>query len=265
MPRLAPGVSLDLPGLAFDAGRHAYTFEGRPLPSVSSVLEAFKRPFDALHHSARKARQRGVPQSVVLREWETKRDASTDLGHGVHDIAEAAVWDRSTLPADDALPQVRALAEFLASRPGLEPLATEVQIAWPEGDIAGTLDLLARQDGRVFLCDWKTNAAIESTSTFRDAWMLPPVAHLSDCNGVHYELQLSLYQVILWEQYGLRVDGRVLIHLRHDGTFAVLRPRFLEAEVHEILAAYPARAEAVRRAKREQRQAIERILAADAA
>ena len=43
--------------------------------------------------------------------------------------------------------------------------------------------------------------------------MLPPVAHLADCNGMHYSLQLSMYAIMAEMILGIPCHGLGLCHI----------------------------------------------------
>lgn len=91
-----------------------------------------------------------------------------------------------------------------------------------ECGIAGTIDLLCQDktDKNLYwILDWKTNEKIE----FHNRWGthgLRPIEHLEDCSGVHYALQLSLYEFLL--RFGKYIPHnakvrRGIFHLTEQG------------------------------------------------
>lgn len=78
--------------------------------------------------------------------------------------------------------------------------------------ISGTIDILCIRDKDFVILDWKTNrnglqfesgyfkkdktvvpAQLTNTWVSKDERMLPPLAHMPNCNGSHYTMQLSMY------------------------------------------------------------------------
>ena len=105
----------------------------------------------------------------------------------------------------------------------LEPhfvLYPEVKLSNEELQIAGTLDLLIYDPhlDKYMIADWKTNKAIKATAQGKGNHMA--TCFLDDCHLSHYGLQMSLYQWMLEEEYGLegKIVGRNLVHLRPKPT-----------------------------------------------
>lgn len=78
--------------------------------------------------------------------------------------------------------------------------------------LSGTIDILCIRDTDFVILDWKTNrnglqfesgyfrkdkttkpAQLTDDYVLKDERMLPPLAHLPNCNGYHYTMQLSMY------------------------------------------------------------------------
>ena len=98
--------------------------------------------------------------------------------------------------------------------------------------ISGTLDVLCIRDTDFVILDWKTNRdGLKFKSGYfkkdktvtpnqltnewvdKDERMLPPVAHLQNCNGNHYTLQLSLYAMMVEMILGIPCTGLGLCHI----------------------------------------------------
>lgn len=98
--------------------------------------------------------------------------------------------------------------------------------------ISGTIDVLCIRDTDFVILDWKTNRdGLKFKSGYfkkdktvtpnqltnewvdKDERMLPPVAHLQNCNGNHYTLQLSLYAVMVEMILGIPCTGLGLCHI----------------------------------------------------
>jgi ATP-dependent exoDNAse (exonuclease V) beta subunit len=238
-----PQVDLREPaGFAFDEPTHCYTLHGAPLRSVTALIGAHKRPFDAQAQAERIAKRDGRASQEILREWAEKRDDAAALGSEVHELIDRAL--RATLggaplPTEHPNPWVRGAMRCLAEQQGagLEIVATEVRLAWPEAQLAGTIDLLAWHRGAWWLIDWKTNErlTLQAEPGWREAKMLDPVAHLDDVHGSHYALQLALYALMLREVYGIEVRHRAIVHLQPDRATVYKLP-CLDNEARDLVA-----------------------------
>ena len=98
--------------------------------------------------------------------------------------------------------------------------------------LSGTIDVLCIRETDFVILDWKTNRdGLKFKSGYfkkdktvtpnqltnewvdKDERMLPPVAHLQNCNGNHYTLQLSLYAIMVEMILGIPCTGLGLCHI----------------------------------------------------
>lgn len=98
--------------------------------------------------------------------------------------------------------------------------------------ISGTIDVLCIKEDQFVILDWKTNrnglqfssgyykkdktskpAQLTNVWVDKDERMLPPVAHLQNCNGMHYSLQLSMYAKMVEKILGIPCVGLGLCHI----------------------------------------------------
>ena len=68
--------------------------------------------------------------------------------------------------------------------------------------LIGIPDCFIIHDGVVDIIDWKTNDKLSFKSIFevskgKTKKLKYPLSSLDDCNGIHYQLQLSLYMWML--------------------------------------------------------------------
>lgn len=224
--------------VAFDAARHAYSLDGRPLRAVSALLRLVSPPFDPEGKIARRLAIRSdLPTDVAAREipqaWEAKKERACDKGRGFHEALQGWVERGEHDPA-----YARSYEHF-QRWPWRGALACET-ILWNDGwGLAGTSDLLERTGERSLrVYDFKTNERLEKSCRW-NRYLLPPVDHLDDCNFSKYELQLSLYGLML-EQMGWAVERLTVFHIDEAQTWTSHRCRFLRDECLAILARHPA-------------------------
>ena len=98
--------------------------------------------------------------------------------------------------------------------------------------ISGTIDILCYKPDSFYILDWKTNRdglKFEAgyykkdktiiPNQLTDQWvrksekMLAPLAHLDNCNGMHYTMQLSLYALMVELILGIPCLGLGLCHI----------------------------------------------------
>lgn len=101
--------------------------------------------------------------------------------------------------------------------------------------LSGTIDLLLIRDDQFVIGDWKTNRGglkftagyykkdkTQKPAQHTDIWvpknefLLPPVANLPSCNGMIYNLQLSVYAKMVEIILGIPCKGLWLAHIDSD-------------------------------------------------
>ena len=225
--------------LLFDPESHTYYIEGRPLKSVTTLVEECFPQFDALYWAHRKAPQEGLTPEELMAKWEAEACRARDLGTTMHDKIERYYLGEDSGDDTDAYRLFRCFAAVNR----LYPFRTEWRIYLEEYGIAGTLDFLERTpDGTYNIYDWKRSrklinrfGMVEATSPFRKTG-LHPISHLPDCSYYHYALQVSVYRYILEQKYGINVNKMRLgvFYPSYSGYYIVDLP-YLRNEVISIL------------------------------
>lgn len=211
----------------FDEERHLYSYDGRPLDSVSRVRKELSVPFDAERIARFVARRRGVAPAVVLAEWEEKRSRASARGEVVHECVEkyletgcmpAVPTDR--LPPDDLWDVLRRLQEFQKwyerDMSDVQVVATELRMYSLTLGIAGTLDSLVLRGDALYVLDWKTNGKFRTDGDKSYNNLLGPFMHLPDNEHNSYSIQVAAYRIMLHE-HGVRTAGGLIAHLPEDG------------------------------------------------
>lgn len=240
--------------ISFDADHHRYTHAptGQPLISVSRAVKHVTPEFEAERIAAKVAAKNGKTTDEVLAEWEDKKVVALQRGTLVHDYIEATLQKR-TPPANPfcpngQLPEMEAFDSWYTSavREGAHLVATEMIIGDVELGIAGTLDclLFSEKTGKHHLLDWKTNSKFRTSNRWQT--LLPPFAHVGDCELGRYSLQLSLYRLILERTAGhlLELGDSFLVHLSRDGRPWTYRAIDLRERAEEWLMTQPLQAAA---------------------
>lgn len=177
-----------------------YEVEGKLFPSVTTILSAINKP--ALVNWAAKVEREmvaeiatklylemhGQPKMgeeawkmyLLSRVGETKASQkelakASEIGTQAHGLIEREINYRMGIPVKDKekVPEAAEWAfmawEDWAKSVHLEPIASE-QVIWSrEFQYAGTLDLLAKVNGKLAVIDWKTGKSVYSEAHLQNA------------------------------------------------------------------------------------------------
>lgn len=198
--------------LDFDDAAHAYRYQDKFVPGVTSILKLLDKPA-LVQWSANCAVQ------YILEGWQKAMEgpdgliepsafatlcqeaktahrrlskAATDVGSLVHSFAERVLVDRrAAIPTDpQAAKGAAAFLEWYHSRK-IEPIHVERMVFSKTWYYAGTVDFYGRIDGELCVLDFKTSS------------------------GLYLEmiLQLAAYAVALTEETGERIDTGWIVRL----------------------------------------------------
>jgi len=141
------------------------------------------------------------------------RDSAGDIGTQAHKIIERYLlrWIRDGKPTMEITrliqtgtnTQVIAAcrgAEQLLKQKGIEPIATELIVGSEKTGIAGTVDLVLLENGKLKIWDWKTSNAMSDD----------------------YALQIGTYMCLFEEMTGLKAHGCAVAHLsKRNNKYAI--------------------------------------------
>jgi len=203
--------------LKFEAKRHLYYIMHSNgymeyLPSVSSKVESYVPPFDMNKWLPLCARKEGMSEAELAHKWQTINKLACDLGTETHKWLEK--WDGFRTPNT---PQKEAGVLFLKSiQNRYTIIGKELRMYHRKYKYAGTCDLLLydRYSDSLVLADYKTNGDLFKTFDMMNA----PFGYLQSHPYNHYQIQLSLYNILL-EQLGYPVSNRLIVHLDSLGQY----------------------------------------------
>lgn len=181
--------------IRFDEEKHLYSLNGKTAKSVSSVIKAFYKEFDATKFPA-----------FLQSQWKEKGRVAANKGTQVHKFAEDYVLGCAKPTNNKELGVVQFLMDY-----NPKVLKAEQRLYHFELNYFGTADLLLEIDGKIVLADWKTNETLHKD--YGDN-LFDPFGHLINNAHNRYLLQLGHYELAL-EQV-INVDERWLIHLTND-------------------------------------------------
>lgn len=198
--------------LLFESQRHLYFLDNRSLRSVSKTVETYYPPFDEAKWLPIIARRDRVTEQELKHKWQTINITACDLGHETHDFLEHYNGLQTS-----SSPQQAAGIKYLKSLQGKYIIvAKELKMYSKRLRYAGTCDLLLYNiiTGKFVLADYKTNADIFKTF----GMMNEPFEYLESNPYNHYQIQLSLYHLMLKEK-GIDIEDRILVYLLANGEY----------------------------------------------
>ena len=217
--------------IVFNAADHSYkslsSEENISWTSVTSVVSAFKKPFDAKKTAekvtkSKKSKWFGIDPVLIQQIWTNEADRSTTLGTWYHNQREDDLCSLASLEREGVtIPVFKPSGENngirVAPNQKLEPgVYPEHMVYLKSAGLCGQSDLVEVVNGKVNITDYKTNKKIDMESYVN--WegmpdkMLPPVDNLDDCHFYHYALQLSIYMYIILKHNPKLKPGRIFIH-----------------------------------------------------
>lgn len=223
--------------LKFDEEKHAYTYNGIPLISVTQLIHEFTPEFNVKKFAAIVAKKRGTTSKEIVKEWAVAKKLGEETGTATHLYAENKILGKPQVPTNDEhLIKFRDIVDkYFVDHPTLKPYLSEIKLCSPIHRLAGTVDMVMKSDdGKYFLYDWKTSKEIKQHGYPGDS-MLAPFEYLDNCNYVTYSLQLAIYKEML-AMKGIHVDGSYIIHLNGlTGTWKEFKALDLTQEARFLL------------------------------
>lgn len=213
--------------ITLEESTHTYRgADGKTYTSVSTLIAKYKAPFDKEAIAAKVARRDGITVKEVLADWAT----SAPYGTAVHKQLED-FFNGKDAPTDLIQPYMEKLTKWRSQNVEFYP---ETILYHPEAGIAGTADMLVSRGDDWTILDWKTNKSIQ-TKGYNGKKLRGILAHLDDCNYVHYSLQLSMYALMS----DLPVKKMNLIHLpKEQTTLEVIPCLDLRKEAERVILDY---------------------------
>lgn len=131
---------------------------------------------------------------------------------------------------DNKYPEIYRVFEFYTERGYI--IYSEIGAYLMDYKISGTIDILCYKPDSFYILDWKTNRdglkfeagyykkdkttvpnQLTNEWVKKDEKMLAPLAHLDNCNGMHYTMQLSIYALMVEMILGIPCLGLGLCHI----------------------------------------------------
>lgn len=211
----------------FDEPNHIYYWNGKKVDtSVTKFIQKYYPAFNTEALSKKYAEKHGLLQEDVKKEWQEAGDISAMAGTIIHSILECSkngspiFEDYSSAIEAGLYEQVKEKVTLLKPKAEkflkdtkdlLVPLATEYTVGL-EDKIAGNIDLLAwnNEANEIQIWDYKNTKQITKDNKFAHCY--GPFASYSDCNFIHYSIQLSFYKALAQRLLNIKIGKMYLVH-----------------------------------------------------
>ena len=209
--------------LEFNEAKHAYTWENKLVPGVTTILKRLNKPAlmpwaakQTSDYVKKNAKDGMTKREIVMLAEEAKgayrrfTDEAADIGSAVHGYAEGILKGENPARPDHpaAVKGVEAFEKWMDSHK-VKCLASEMMIFSKSMFYAGTCDFYGYIDDELVVADLKTSSAI-----YHD-----------------YLLQTAAYEMAISEEANVLIPARWIIRLdKKTGEFEA--KRFEHSDAH---------------------------------
>lgn len=227
---------------------HEYFYKGQKVDvSVTEFVDKFIEPFDEAKWLPKKAKERGISESVLKEEWKQKAEISSTTGTLFHKYMEQRISGKLFIPdfnqqaiSKDIETRYTSLTpignKFVEDTRGyLVPVKGEFIVGYST-QIAGQIDQIFynKNTNKLELYDWKTNKAINTSNPWKK-YMKQPFTSLCECELNTYSLQLSVYKYLLNLQ-GISIGDMYIVWINeHNDTYKLFKCDDLTAYVRSLI------------------------------
>jgi len=217
---------------------HVYTIDNTPAPSASTIISKFFPEFDSVYWANRKAPELGMTPDEVELMWRTKGETAAKEGSFLHEQIENYYLEQEY----ERTEEFHLFESFVKENNHIKPHRTEWRIFDEHYHVAGTIDLISKNESGCEMYDWKRSKKVVNSFNGEpmktNPWQkgVGQLAGIDDTSYNRYCLQQSLYKYILEKNYGLKVSKMYLIvlHPEYERYYKVEVP-YLQDKVEYIL------------------------------
>lgn len=210
----------------FDDG-HFYinTNTGERLPSVTGHIVQFQPKFNEKYWLKEKAKQRGISQDELKKEWVWASKIGAEMGSALHSFLEQKVQRRHIVPQlpdyldKDKFKILIKQAEEFVKTIEYPIIACEFVMCNKEDNLAGMCDLILLGETGLRIIDYKTGQMKDSYGKFHSK----PYKYIDASSLGKYSLQLNHYKKFL-EDSGFPVESLEIVWFNENNpTFEIFK------------------------------------------
>lgn len=224
--------------IIFYENTHEYFFEGDQCTSVTSVINSYKKEFEAEKMAFFYGKKHNMTQEDVLEMWEQKKNEAAEAGTHVHKYLEMAISckqyeDAYMIPEEMVKPSVEFMSMIKSK---LIPVKSELVVGHKKKLVCGMIDQLFynKKANELQIWDYKTNKKFRKKSEYKNK-MINGLEHLEECEMNTYSLQLGLYKKIIQETTNIKLGDSYICWInREKEKPQIIKTKTLEEEVNLI-------------------------------
>jgi len=210
--------------ITFEEKAHKYTIDGEnDFLSVTTWNHAHFEKFNAdkiidkmmSGKNWTKSKYYGQTKEEIKKLWNDNGRLSAEQGTQMHYDIEC-FYNKMEVENDSI--EYQYFQNFYNDHKQMTPYRTEWMIWDKDHKLAGSIDMIfENEDETLSIYDWKRSKEIKKQNRWQHA-KTECIAHLPDCNYMHYCLQLNTYKKIIETKYGKKVKDMYLVCLHPNNS-----------------------------------------------
>ena len=217
---------------------HSYTIDEIPAPSVSTVISKFFSEFDSYGKASTLSPSNplyGLQPEEIVKIWEERGKDARDKGTYLHKQIEKYYLGEQYEETEE----FHLFNKFVSKHEDIIPYRSEWRVFDEEYNIAGTIDLISKNNVGYDIYDWKRSKKVVDRYSGEpitiDTWGnkvgIGELKDIGDTSYNKYCLQQSLYKFILEKNYNLSISRMflVVLHPEYDKYYKVEVPYLKES------------------------------------
>jgi PD-(D/E)XK nuclease superfamily len=217
---------------------HKYILADDPsaeFTSATTFIKYFFYPFDSIGIANNLTSSHPKYLDMSPQELVSTWDKKAEEGTIVHAEIDKYINEKASPTRPKSKLAVEWIKENLTDR---FKVYSEVIVYSKDLELAGSIDILIydKEKDIYNLLDWKTSEKIYTSSFNSKMGNHKFTSNLMDCNYIHYSLQLTLYQYILENSYGIKIANRTISHLG-ESKVTSYKTDYFEREIENMLKA----------------------------
>ncbi len=196
-----------------DTHKYIDLVTGNEIISVTKFIKQFSKPFDEAYYLPKKAKELGVTEEELKKEWSLKSLIGTSTGTIIHNYLENRFKNKifkqdipEYLDAEKVNRLLQSAEKYYQENKDLDIAALELTVG--NSKLAGTLDKLI--EGGI-IRDYKTGE-------LKQGWdyMYEPFTFILDSSLNKYSIQLNCYRQLL-EEKGVKINKMEIVFFTEEG------------------------------------------------
>ena len=219
----------------YDPDTHTYTYNGKVLNNVTTWIQQYSKPFEALYPSIQKAKfntkhNKGIQNAKLLRKyWRLNGQRARLLGSAAHTFVEMYLLDRTSIPTTNY--DIAAIRAIQAIELKWDIVKIEYKVFDIDSNLAGTVDIKLQHKvtKEYAILDWKTSKDMHKKYNN----LLPPFKKYHASSLYKNKLQLFTYSYL--DTDTIPLNNHFIVQLTGSGVYNVFRTSEQDAELRELL------------------------------